>query len=148
MPKEQAIEIREIEEKDYPAVLSLWNNELGNRRVTAENIAPHYGRIKDDSRYKTFVALLDGKVTGLVSSVWSYAVGFDAGFMHITGIAVNKEAQGTGVGAKLLSHMENYAKSLGICTILLACGVKRTDAHAFYERNGYNKNSWCFDKSL
>ena len=148
MPKEHVVEIREIEEGDYPAVLSLWNNELGNRRVTAENIAPHYDKMKDDSRYKTFVALLDGKVSGLVSSVWSLAVGLDVGFMHITGIAVDKEARGTGIGAKLLAHMEDYAKSLGICTMLLACGIKRTDAHAFYRRNGYNKDSWCFDKSL
>ena len=148
MLKDPVLEIREIEEKDYVAVLSLWNNELGNSRATTENIAPHYNRMKGDDRYKTFVALLDGKVVGLVTSVWSYAVGFDVGFMHITGIAVSKDAQGAGVGAKLLAHMEGYAKSIGIDTMLLACGVKRTDAHAFYERNGYSKDSWCFDKSL
>ena len=46
--------IREIEEKDYLALLPLWNQFGGY--ATAENIAPHYERIKNDERYKTLVA--------------------------------------------------------------------------------------------
>ena len=140
--------IRNIQEKDYPAVLQLWNNELGNSAVTAENIGPHYARMKDDDRYKTLVAEVDNKVAGLVTSVWSYAVGCEVGFMQITGIAVSKEAQGTGIGAKLINAIEKYARDKGLSAIVLGCGVKRTAAHAFYERHGYSKDSWCFAKVL
>ena len=58
--------IREIEEKDYFALLSLWNNELGNGNVTTENIILHYERIKNDDRYKTYVALFEKVATTLV----------------------------------------------------------------------------------
>ena len=54
--------IREIEERDYLALLPIWNNELGSQAVTADNIARHYDRVKDDERYKTFVALIEDNV--------------------------------------------------------------------------------------
>lgn len=141
------ITIREIEEKDYLAVLPLWNDALGNP-VSAGNIAPHYDRVKDDARYKTFVALVDDEVVGFVSSVQSYAIGFEGSFMQITGIAVKKEMRNKGMGTKLLRHIENYARANGVFSIGLNSGYKRTGAHAFYQRNGYSSSNWCFGKIL
>ena len=141
------IAIREIEEEDYNAVLSLWK-ELGNKLVTADNIALHYDRVKNDDRYKTFVALLDSKVVGLISSVQSYEVGYEVGFIHIVGLVVRNENQGKGIGTKLLQHFEVYAKDKGVHSIILNTGVQRTGAHAFYKANGYDNHSWCFSKRL
>ncbi len=128
--------IRKIEEKDYLEVLSLWNNELGNLRVTAENIATHYDRVKDDERYKTFVALFENEV------------GLEVGFIHIVGLAVKNEKQGKGIGTKLLQYIEDYAREKGVYRIILNSGIKRTEAHLFYEHNNYDKGSWCFGKTL
>lgn len=138
--------IREIKQVDYLAILSLWNDELGSNLVTAENIASYHEGVRTDGRYKTFVALFEDKAVGFVTMVQSCAVGLEVGFIHITGIAVKKELQNMGIGTKLLKHIEDYAKTLGIHSIILNSGVKRTDAHAFYQRNGYDKDSWCFDK--
>ena len=131
------IELRAIEGKDYLSLLPLWNNELGSRYVSADNIAPHYDRVKGDERYKTFVALLDNEIVGFVSSVQSFGVGIEGSFMQIIGIAVKTEKQNKGIGTKLLQHMENYAKAIGVFHISLNTGINRTAAHAFYERKGY-----------
>ena len=45
------IVIREIEKKDYPNVLSLWNNEL-NCNYNVEDVVAYYERVKTDERYK------------------------------------------------------------------------------------------------
>ena len=100
--------IRGIEEKDYFSVLSLGNNELGCRH-NVEDVSTHYERVKDDERYKTFVALLDAEVVGFVSSVWSFEIGCEVGFMHVGALAVKTEKQNKGIGAKLINHIENYA---------------------------------------
>jgi GNAT superfamily N-acetyltransferase len=143
------IVIREIEEKDYLSLLPLWNNELGNRKVTVDNIAPHYNRVKDDERYKTFVALAEDKVVGFVSSTQILAVGYEGSHMQIIGIVVKKEIQNRGVGTKLIKYMENYARTIGVYGIGLNSGVKRIDAHAFYRRNGYSSDdNLCFGKML
>lgn len=142
------ITIRELTEKDYPAVLPLWQEELDNRWATAENLGKHYNRVKDDENYKTFVAVLDGELVGFVSTVRAFSVGLKNGYMHIQGLAVKKDWQNHGIGTKLLRHTEEYARSLGLHSILLNSGVKRTAAHGFYKRCGYSKDSWCFDKAL
>jgi len=138
--------IREIEEKDYPALLSLWNNELGSSYVTAGNIAPHYNRVKNDDRYKTYVALLDDEIIGFISSSQTYAVGFDGNSMQIIAMAVKTEKQNKGIGTRLIQTMENYAREKSCYSIGVCSGFKRTDAHAFYERNGLEKGSYAFSK--
>ena len=140
--------IREIETTDYLALLPLWNNELGNRNVTAENISLYYDKIKDDDRYKTYVALLEDEVVGFVSSAQTYAVGFDGSYMQIIGIAVKEEKHNKGIGTKLIQRMEDYAREKGCYGIGVCSGLKRTDAHAFYERNGFDKGSFAFNKTL
>ncbi|MCL2512883.1 MAG: GNAT family N-acetyltransferase [Oscillospiraceae bacterium] len=138
--------IREIEEKDYPALLPLWSQFGGY--ATAENIGLHYNRIKNDERYKTFVALLEDEAVGFIASARHYGIGIEGSYMVIIGIAVKEEAQNKGIGKKLLQHMENYAKEKGVFSIYLNSDFKRTAAHTFYERNGYGKGSYGFGKTI
>lgn len=141
------IYIREIDENDYSGVLLIGNKELGcNHSIDDYKI--HYNRVKQDERYKTFVALENEEVVGFISSVYSFEIGKELGFMHIVGLAVKNEKQNQRIGTKLLEHMENYAKEKGISSIVLNSGVQRTAAHTFYQRNGYGKNSWCFNKKI
>lgn len=139
--------IRDIKEQDYLAVLSIGNNEL-NCNHSIEDVIIHYNRIKGDERYKTFVAVVNGDVVGFCSSVYTYEIGRKVGFMHIVGLAVKKENQILGIGKSLLKNMEDYAKDKGISRIILNSGVQRTAAHTFYQHSGYDKDSWCFSKSL
>ena len=140
------ITIREIAEKDYPALLPLWSQFGGY--ATAENIGPHYDRIKNDEHYKTFVALVENEVAGFIMSVQSYGIGIEGSQMFIIGIAVKEEYQNKGIGTKLFQQMENFAKEKGVFCIYLNSGFKRTKAHSFYERRGYNKGSYGFGKII
>ena len=141
------IAINEIEEKDYLNILSIGNNELGCNS-SIEDVVTHYKRVKEDERYKTFVALIDGEAVGYISSVWSYDIGSKIGFIHIVGLAVKTEMQHKGIGTKLIQYIENYAIEKGIDNIILNTGVQRTNAHAFYKNKGYDNHSWCFNKKL
>lgn len=80
--------------------------------------------------------------------VQALSVRYTIGYLHIQGLAVKKELQHSGIGTKLLRHTENYAKEIGISSIILYSGFKRTDAHAFYVHNGFDKDSYCFDKMI
>jgi GNAT superfamily N-acetyltransferase len=105
-------------------------------------------KMNDNGNYKTFVALSENRVVGFIAVMQALAFGFPIGYLHIQGLAVQKELQHRGIGKKLLSHVENYAKEAGISFIILCSGFKRTDAHALYEHNGYDKASYCFDKNI
>ena len=139
--------IREIEERDYPEVLAIWNNELGNDYLTAENFSSHHARFKGNENYKAFVAELENHIAGFVY-IMRYAPWAAAGEQFwIQGIAVKSDMRGKGIGTKLLEHIENYGKEKGVEYITLNTGFKRTAAHAFYERNGYSSGNYCFGKN-
>jgi len=142
------IKIREIAADEYSEVVVLWNDVLGVHTVTDENFRVTMEQMIKAGNYKTFVALLENHVVGFISIVHGLAVGSENGYLHITGLAVHKEFQRHKVGTELLRYTENYAKDSRISSIILCTGMKRTNAHAFYERNGYDKDSFCFDKII
>lgn len=142
------IKIREVVANDYTEVVFLWNDVLGIRNVNDENFRVTIEKMNKDGNYKTFVALFENDVVGFVTIVQALSVGVPIGYLHIQALAVKKEFQHSGIGTELLRHTENFAKEMGISSIILCSGFKRTDAHAFYEHNGYDKDSYCFDKII
>jgi predicted N-acetyltransferase YhbS len=143
------IVIREIEEKDYPAVTALLINELWNNKFNDDYIVPFFNKVKNDESYKTFVALLNNNIVGVISTVTMFwAVSEPANTLLVQGFAVKNECQNNGIGTKLLKHTEDYAKAKGIAGIGLCSGFQRTAAHAFYEHNGYIKMTQYFSKLL
>jgi Predicted acetyltransferase len=140
--------IREIEVNDYPEVVSLWINVLGNHNVNLENFSITLDKMNKDGNYKTFVSIFENKVVGFITTVQVLSMGSEVGYLKINGLAVQKELQNKGIGTKLLKYVEDYSKEKGISCIILCSGFKRTGAHAFYEHNGYDKDSYCFDKVL
>jgi len=140
--------VREIEERDYPEVLQIWHNVLGNRNFTAENIGWHHDRFKGNANYKAFVAEWENNVVGIVYIMQYAPWGVEGEQFWIQGIAVKDDMQGKGIGTKLLEHIEKYAREKGVDYITLNTGFKRTAAHAFYERNGYSSGNYCFGKKL
>lgn len=142
------VSIRSIEKKDYLDILNLWNTEIGNTMVNSHNIEEYYEEMAVDKRYQTFVAIYGNRVVGFITSVNSLAVGLENGFIHITGLAVKEKYQCQGIGKKLLLYLEEYATDIGVSSLILNSGMHRKKAHEFYEKNGYSKGSFCFDKSL
>ncbi|MGO4729073.1 GNAT family N-acetyltransferase [Paenibacillus sp. 2KB_22] len=140
------IKIREIISDDYAEVVFLWDDVLGMSNVNIANFRVTMEDMNKAGNYKTFVALIDNDVVGFVTMVQSLSVGVPIGYLHIQGLAVKRTVQNRGIGTKLLRQTENYAKERGISSIILCSGMKRTDAHAFYEHNGYDRDSYCFDK--
>lgn len=140
--------IREIEERDYPEVTLLLVNDLVNNKLSGDYIVPFLNKVKNDESYKSFVAIVDNTVVGFISTLamlWAFS---ESANLYIQGLVVKKEFQNKGIGTKLLKYIENFAKSKEISSILLLSGFKRTEAHAFYERNGYTTMTRHFGKNL
>ena len=141
------IEIRFIQEKDYPQVADIWRNVL-DIPVTDECLSETYTKMNGDDRYTTFVAEADGKIIGLVTMVTALAIGHPNGYTKINGLGVLPEYQNKGVGGMLLKHAEKMAIENGTRYIGLASGFRHEEAHAFYEHMGYQKTSYWLRKSL
>ena len=141
------IEIRYIQEKDYPEAADIWRSVLGIP-VTDECLSDTYGKMSGDDRYSTFVAEADGRIVGLVTTVTAMAIGHPNGYTKINGLGVLPEYRNRGIGGMLLKRAEELAMENGTGYVGLASGFMREEAHAFYERMGYRKTSFWFSKSL
>lgn len=58
-------------------------------------------------------------------------------FAVVENIVVDARARGRGVGALLLAEVERFCQAADCSKIMLLSAVERDDAHAFFERAGY-----------
>ena len=142
------ITIRKVQEEDYIDVLGMWNRELGYTKVNQDSVANYYNRVGNDPGYKSFVAVCDGGAVGFITAVTYFSIGCEGKVMRITALAVKKEYQNKGIGGRLLCQMEEAAKADGMENIHLSSGLKRLEAHAFYDSRGYDMRSYSFSKML
>lgn len=63
-------------------------------------------------------------------------------------LIVKKEYRSQKIGRQLLDYVEEMGKKLHLEEICLSSGMKRVDAHRFYEQNGYVKDHFAFEKKL
>lgn len=57
----------------------------------------------------------------------------------LEGLVVDKSQRGKGVGTEFFKKCIDTAKSKGCYKIIFTSGSDRTDAHKFYEKNGFVK---------
>lgn len=142
------ITIREIESKDYSSVATIFRDVLGILPATDEAVAKTCEKMKDDNRYRTFVADMDGNVVGLATTVETLAFDHPDGYIKVNGLAVLPEFQRCGIGKMLMERVEKLAVERKASMIGLASGFQRTGAHECYEHSGYQKLSFWFRKSI
>lgn len=143
-----AVIIREIENRDFISVATVWRNTLGDLPMTDEAVIQILEKMGDDRRYCTFVADVGSKVVGWVTTVESLAINLPNGYIKVNGLAVLPEFQHCGIGKMLMEQVEKSAKERGNALVELASGFQRTEAHEFYEHLGYQKFAFRFSKRV
>jgi GNAT superfamily N-acetyltransferase len=69
---------------------------------------------------------------------------------EVAGLVVDESYRGHGVGQSLMAAAEQWAREQGCGSVRLRSNVKRSRAHIFYQRLGYElwKSSHAFRKEL
>ena len=72
------------------------------------------------------------------------------GAAEIAGLVVDESRRGEGIGPRLLRAAEDWARARGCAVLRVRSNVVRERAHAFYEREGYErvKVQQVFEKPL
>jgi len=98
--------------------------------------------------YKTFVAVLDGRLCGMIGTFAypSYEHNDPGG--RILALVTSSAARRRGIGRALVATAEKDFAQRGVGRVALDTRLTREDAHKFYESLGYERNGWRFVKQL
>jgi len=94
------------------------------------------------------LALEGGRAVGCLTLHVTPVLHRPTGVGRITALVVSEGARGHGVGKALVAEAEHRVAARGCALIEVTSNRKRTDAHAFYQRLGYDATSVRFAKGL
>ena len=104
--------------------------------------------IAADPRYRTFVAVKDREVCGMIGTFCYYSYEHNDPGGRIVALVVSKNTRGRGIGRRLIAAAENDFAQRDIRRVAVNTRFERKEAHEFYERLGYKRNGFRFVKNL
>ena len=129
---------------DLTGILELYK-QLGNSNGSSFNIN-EANKIWDDNiennNIKYFIAEEEEKILG---SLYICIIpnlsnnGKSIGF--IENVIIDEKYRNKGIGKKLIEMAIEYARENNCYKVSLQSGIKRTEAHKFYEKIGFNGGS-------
>jgi ribosomal protein S18 acetylase RimI-like enzyme len=148
--------IRPVRDADHPALLELsprltigaapWRDPAGFAAAARGWIESSLASAHDDG-HAVLVALLDGRVAGLVSLVKRrhFTGEMDA---YVGELVIGSAFEGRGAARALMTAAERWAAERGLSRITLETGVHNHRARRFYERAGFDEEEIRFSKAL
>lgn len=145
MNKPPDFRIRPARKEDYPALLALsprlttgaapWRDPEKFAAAARGWIESSLASASEEGR-AVMVALLDGRVAGLVSLAERrhFTGDLDA---YIGELVTDGAVEGSGAGRALMAAAEEWAAGRGLSRITLETGARNDRARHFYERAGF-----------
>jgi GNAT superfamily N-acetyltransferase len=129
------------------SVLAELMGELGYPTRTSE-MEQRLELIMREPHYRTFVAVLDGTVCGMIGTCCLQSHEHNNVGGRIIALVVSEKQRGRGVGRALVQAAESDFIARNIRRIALNTRLTREKAHQFYDGLGYIKNGFRFVKEL
>ena len=104
--------------------------------------------LSSNREHMDIVYELDHRVLGFLSLHFIPQIAFDAEYLVVSYLVVDERTRSKGVGAALEEYAVKVARERNCRRILLSSNARRTDAHRFYIRQGYELYQKAFVKYL
>jgi len=143
-----AVRIRAANHDDAAALARLCI-QLGYD-ADADQLRRRLTQIDQDPNHAIFVAQQEGgEIVGFVDLDCRCLAIKDAS-VEVCGLVIDQSVRGRGYGQALMQKAEAWAQAIGASAISLRSNVIRKEAHAFYQRCGYEiyKQQLAFQKRL
>jgi ribosomal protein S18 acetylase RimI-like enzyme len=138
--------IRAAEGSDAAALAALMC-ELGYETSTSE-MQMRLKKVAGNPQYRTFVAVKEGKVCGMIGTFTLYSYEHNDLGGRILALVVAKDSQRSGIGRRLVAAAEHDFTQRNIRRAVVNTRFERKEAHEFYESLGYIRNGFRFVKNL
>jgi GNAT superfamily N-acetyltransferase len=138
--------IRPAEMTDAEALAELMG-ELGYPTRTSD-MKMRLEMILKNPQYRTFVAVIDGKVRGMIGTCCLQSYEHNNVGGRVMALVVSQGVRGRGIGGSLVQAAEHDFITRSVRRVAINTRITREDAHRFYEHLGYVRNGFRFVKEL
>lgn len=137
--------IRKYKAEDFDSLIVLFEQLWDNKTIQESTINDI---IHNDKSKNIYVYDLGKKVIGSIiycirSHLWA-----QGNVLEVEALIVDKENRNRGYGTEMIEYVEVEGKKIGCNYIELNSAFRRELAHKFYEKNGFNKCAYVFDKNI
>ena len=117
------------------AALTELSGQLGYP-ADASDVGRRLEELRRDADSAVFVADAGGRVVGWIQVSISRLLESEPR-AEVRGLVVDEAHRSSGVGARLLSRADEWARERSLAKVRVPCNVTRARAHAFYLREGF-----------
>jgi len=139
------VRIRVASAGDAEAMARLID-ELGYP-VTAEDVGSRLAEI-EAAGHCALLAESDGRVVGCLTTSMTLVLHRPAPVGRISLMVVGEAFRSQGIGAQMVAAAERLLADKGCQLVEVTSNLRRTDAHRFWERIGYERTSARFAKQV
>lgn len=145
-------DLRPALEADLPAILALLADDRIGAAREGSDLGPYlraFRLIEADPGELIVVADRDGQVVGTIQVSLVPGLSRQGSLRaQIEGVRVATAERGTGLGAAMVSWAVAYAREQGCSLVQLTSDKRRTEAHRFYGRLGFEASHEGFKLRL
>ena len=136
------IEIRDATETDLPAILAMLADDMLGAGRDSGAVDPAYGQalraIQAEPNTRQLVAVEAGRVVGCFQLSFLPGLSRQGSWRaQIEAVRVARARRGGGIGAAMMRWAVEQARQRGCSLIQLTTDKRRSDAHRFYRRLGF-----------
>lgn len=136
--------------------LATLNDTIAIQKLVAQLGYPHsydfiftkLKKLQDSTNDEVFVYEEDNFVKGLITLHFSVQLAFEGDFMSIGYFIIDENFRGQSIGKHLEEFATEIARERKCSLIEVYSQKKRSEAHRFYERQGYVVAEKFFNKNL
>lgn len=142
------LEIRPCRPEDFESVVALLHQLWPDKPLDAPALRRIYDRALTSDRQIYLCVVCDQQVAGfgsltIKSNLWS-----ESFVAFVDEMVVDAVHRGRGIGTLLLDQLTAWARERGCNRIELDSAFHRKEAHAFYEKRGFQSRAWLYTKLL
>ncbi|MBR4579964.1 MAG: GNAT family N-acetyltransferase [Lachnospiraceae bacterium] len=145
------MEFRRLNESDLDSLLELYKQlDADDSECSTERYKQLWKEIGANDNIRYFGAVNEGKVVSTCYAVYiPNLTRGGRGICFIENVVTDKDYRNLGLASKVMDMAIAFAKEQHCYKVILQSGMKRTEAHKFYEKKGFNGESKkAFDMRL
>lgn len=140
--------VREALAEDLRGVLELYAQPGldDGQSLPLEDAEALYDQMRAYPHYRLYVAEDRGRVVGTFTLLISRNLShLGAPSAVVESVAVDPGGQGEGVGRRMMAFALDVCRRAGCYKMALSSNLRRSRAHAFYEKLGFARHGYSFE---